>query len=41
MRKLFAATLLEVVEYRCNTFRGRYSFVATLLEVVIPLLQHF
>ena len=38
MQKHFTATFLEVVEYRCNTFRGRYSFAVTLLEVVIPLL---
>ena len=35
MQKHFTATFLEVVEYRCNTFRGRYSFTAIFLEVVI------
>ena len=41
MHKLFTAILLEVVAARYNTFRGRYLFIATLLEVVICLLQHF
>jgi len=41
VQKLFTATLLEVVDACRNTFRGRYSFAAILLEVVIPLLQYF